>query len=352
MSHGQPAISSDAHTIAPGAVPAALPFNEPQRIEALHNYRVLDTAPEQAYDDLTTLAAAVCGTPVALISLVDVQRQWFKARRGLEPMETARDLAFCAHAILTPDRILEVPDATLDARFATNPLVTGAPHVRFYAGTPLLTPQGLPIGTVCVIDHVPRQLDDTQRGALESLARQVVAQLELRRVVSDLEVDSLTDGLTSLWNRRYFDRRLREEWMRHARSGKPLSLLMVDLDHFKRVNDTHGHPVGDAVLAQAADVLRASVRQTDVVTRFGGEEFAVILPETDADYAVRVGLKIREAFHAAHWSHGAVTASIGACAAAPQPEANPLVLLAQADRALYRAKATGRDRVERFDGWQ
>ncbi|MES2886403.1 MAG: sensor domain-containing diguanylate cyclase [Pseudomonadota bacterium] len=352
MHHSEPVPFNDAVPSAPGAVPAALPFNEQQRLDALHGYRVLDTAPEQAYDDLTTLAAAVCGTPVALISLVDVQRQWFKARRGLEPNETARDLAFCAHAILTPDRVFEVPDARLDDRFATNPLVTGEPHVRFYAGTPLLTPQGLPIGTVCVIDHVPRQLDDTQRSALESLARQVVAQLELRRVVSDLEVDSLTDGLTALWNRRYFDRRLKEEWMRHARSGKPLALLMVDLDHFKRVNDTHGHPAGDAVLAKAAEVLRTSVRQTDVVTRFGGEEFAIILPETDADNAVRVGLKIREAFHTTHWPQCTVTASMGVSAAAPVPGANPLALVAQADRALYRAKETGRDRVERFAGWQ
>ena len=137
---------------------ARLPANETARLEALRAYGVLDSPAERACDDLVKLAAQLCGTPVATVSLVDESRQWFKAKVGLDTCETNRDVAFCAHAILQPDQLLVVPDATLDSRFADNPLVTGAPHIRFYAGAPLLTPQGLAIGTLCVIDYVPRQL--------------------------------------------------------------------------------------------------------------------------------------------------------------------------------------------------
>ncbi|MDY7227100.1 ATP-binding protein [Hyalangium rubrum] len=160
---------------------APRPWNEEARLEALRSYEVLDTEPEASLDGITRLAAQLCGTPIALISLLDEDRQWFKSRVGLEAQETSRDVAFCAYAILR-EGLFVVPDAHLDARFARNPLVTGAPHIRFYAGAPLLTPEGLALGTVCVIDRVPRQLSPEQVRSLETLAEQVVAQLELRRM--------------------------------------------------------------------------------------------------------------------------------------------------------------------------
>ncbi|HEX2973489.1 MAG TPA: PAS domain-containing protein [Tepidisphaeraceae bacterium] len=159
---------------------APLPENEAARLKALQAYRVLDTAPEQSFDDLTFLAAQICGTPIALITLVDAQRQWFKSKVGLDVPETARDISFCAHTILQPD-VLEVPDATRDPRFVDNPLVQSNPDIRFYAGASLMTPLGGPLGTICVIDREPRQLTDAQRESLKALSRQVVAQLELRR---------------------------------------------------------------------------------------------------------------------------------------------------------------------------
>jgi len=162
-----------------------LPENEAARLEALRRYAILDTFPEQEFDDLARLAALVCGTPIALVSFVDANRQWFKARVGLDLPETPRDVSFCGHAILKPD-LLVIPDALEDERFRLNPLVTGEPKIRFYAGAPLLAQDGHALGTICVLDRVPRDLNGAQREALKSLSRLAVAELELRRSVSDL----------------------------------------------------------------------------------------------------------------------------------------------------------------------
>jgi len=164
---------------------ANVPTREAARLEALRQYRILDTPSEQAYDDITALAAFICNVPIALVSLVDSDRQWFKSKVGLDVEETTRDISFCAHAILSKS-ITIVNDALEDERFGDNPLVTCAPNIRFYAGVPLHTPDGHPIGTLCVIDHQPRELSEAQTKTLETLARQVVMQLELRRTSAQL----------------------------------------------------------------------------------------------------------------------------------------------------------------------
>jgi hypothetical protein len=164
---------------------ARLPTNEAERLTALKEYHILDTGTEQSYDDITTLAAHICEVPIAMISLVDEVRQWFKSRLGVEQQQTPREVAFCAHAILQ-DKPFIVRDATKDRRFAGSALVTGEPHIRFYAGIPLVNPEGLALGTLCVVDHQPRRLSAAQQKALQALSRQVMALLELRRVSAHL----------------------------------------------------------------------------------------------------------------------------------------------------------------------
>lgn len=165
------------------ALPSTGDQREADRLVALADYQILDTAAEPGFDDAVLVAAQLCDVPIALVSLVDDCRQWFKAAVGLAVPETPRDISFCGHAIREPE-LFVVEDATLDPRFANNPLVTGEPFIRFYAGAPLVTSDGLAIGTVCVLDHRPRTLTDDQRTALAALARQVMAQLELRRLLA------------------------------------------------------------------------------------------------------------------------------------------------------------------------
>lgn len=171
--------------IAPVLMASPIPKNEKRRLEVLWQYEALDTVPERVFDDLTALAAHICEAPIAMITLVDEKRQWFKSKIGMSANETSRDISFCAHAILR-DEMFIVPDAAADARFANNPLVTGSTKIRFYAGAPLVTPDGYELGTLCVMDKVPHKLRPDQKRALEILSGLVMTQLELRRRSQEL----------------------------------------------------------------------------------------------------------------------------------------------------------------------
>lgn len=441
-----------------GAAPK--PADEAARLAVLRRYAVLDTDHDPSFDRIAMLVQRNLDVPIALVSLVDAERQWFKACIGLDGRETSRDVAFCAHAILASD-VFEVPDALADPRFRDNPLVTGAPHIRAYLGAPLITEDNFKLGTLCAIDTRPREFTPAQIATLVDLAKLVVDELELRRTARDrklferitdtspnmmyvvdvktrelvwasrpgpegsdtlvhrdglhpddveavaahaarrrtladhelvelvfrmraadggyrwlltrervferapdagtrevvgvaiditalkqaeekLETLALTDTLTGLANRRALDARL--ELLGHeARRGRRYSVAIVDIDHFKKVNDTHGHAMGDRVLVAVAQALRDSVRKHDLAARMGGEEFCVVQTDVDPEQVGALTERLRAAIEAIV-EPLAVTASIGVCHSSLALATR--VLLETADAALYRAKQGGRNRVE------
>ena len=324
---------------------ARLPANELDRLAALDSYDVLDTICEETFDNLTRLAAKLTGSPTALISLIDADRQWFKSRYGLDAAETHRDDAFCAHAIHTPASAMVVPDATLDPRFADNRLVTGPLGVRFYAGVPLVNQEGFALGALCVLDYSARQISAEALDCLRVLAQTVMATLELRRAMGRMRDMALTDGLTCLPNRVAFMVALGQAIARQRRDGRAFTLLYLDLDGFKHVNDRLGHAIGDAALCETAEVLRTCVRTEDTVARLGGDEFAVLLVGGDGTEAQLVAERIRShiagAMETRDWP---VTVSVGAVTFIDPPR-DGSVALSVADIYLYASKSAGRNRV-------
>ncbi|WP_242126069.1 sensor domain-containing diguanylate cyclase [Sphingobium sp. Sx8-8] len=314
-------------------------MDEPARMAALHRYEILDTPREPSFDRITDLVRSILGVPISAVSLVDTGRQWFKAISGLDSGQTPRDIAFCDHTIR--DRApMVVTDALEDARFCDNPLVTGDPNIRSYAGIPLETPDGYNIGSLCAIDTVPRQFDPGQIAILRNLAALVVEQLELRRIA---ERDHLTGALT----RRAFLHELNRAIALFDRHQRPASLLLFDIDHFKRINDTHGHPAGDQVIRGIAQLCAGLQRPSDSLGRLGGEEFGILLPETGEEDATKAAQRFCDAIAATDMPGSPslrVTASFGVAELRGEwPTENSW--LAVTDMALYEAKRSGRNRI-------
>src|SRR5579863_7996979 len=259
---------------------------EDQRLASLYEYNVLDTQPEESFDRITRLVKLSLRVPTSVVSLVDRDRQWFKSRQGTDTIETPRSISFCTHTIQR-DEPMVIPNALEDPRFANSPLVTCQDGVRFYVGVPLKTPGGFNIGALCAIDSEPRTVTLDQIGVMQDLARLVVDELELRKLAS---VDSLTGAMTS----RSFALECKKEVARARRHGRELSCVMFDLDHFKRVNDTFGHAAGDQVLRAVATICELELRRVDLLGRLGGEEFAILLPETDRAGAATTAERLRQ----------------------------------------------------------
>jgi diguanylate cyclase (GGDEF)-like protein len=246
----------------------ATPIDETQRLRTLHALKLLDTAEEERFDRITRLAVRLFDAPITLVSLVAQDRQWFKSRQGLDACETGRDISFCGHAILH-ESALVVPDALQDPRFADNPLVTGPPHIRFYAGHPVCAADGSRVGTVCIIDRKPREFSQADTATLADLAGMVSRELSLSQLAT-------VDELTQLCNRRGFLAAAQKCLAHCKRAAQPATLAIIDLDGFKAINDTHGHAAGDQVLREFSALLLKHFRLSDVVARLSGDEFCVL----------------------------------------------------------------------------
>jgi diguanylate cyclase (GGDEF)-like protein len=251
----------------------AIPKNEKTRLETLRALKILDSDPEERFDRLTRLAKRLFGSSIALISLVDADRQWFKSSFGLEVKETTRELSFCGHAILG-DEIFEVSDALLDSRFSDNPLVTESPNIRFYAGCPLTVANGSKLGTLCILDQEPRNFDEEDKILLRDLARMVEVELSALQLAT-------TDELTLLSNRRGFESLAQHALSVCIRLDLPASMLFFDLNKFKQINDQFGHAEGDRALTTFSSILLEVFRDSDVIGRLGGDEFVVLLTNSD-----------------------------------------------------------------------
>lgn len=309
------------------------PADEATRINTLHALNILDTSHEERFDRLTRFAKRLFSVPIALVSLVDEDRQWFKSCQGLDVTETSRDISLCGHAILGDDIFL-ISDATLDERFHDNPLVTGEPHIRFYAGCPLTAPNGSKLGTLCIIDSEPRELGEDDRSLLRDLAR--MAEQELAAVQL-----ATMDELTMLSNRRGFEALSLHALGLCRRMERPASMLFFDLDLFKQINDRFGHAEGDHALISFARLLKQTFRESDLLGRLGGDEFAVLLTNTSKkeldDALGRLRQTVDQHNHKARRGYD-IAYSVGAVPFDATRYADITELMARADTLMYEQK--------------
>lgn len=340
---------------------APIPENDDQRITSLRDMTLLSTPREPDFDRLTRLASKLFGTEIALITLIDQERQWFKSRVGLDISETPREISFCGHTIASQQTFI-VNDTLADSRFHDNPLVTGGPKIRFYAGEPLRNGASFLIGTLCVMSNVPREFSKEDEKSLQDLGRTVELALDNRRLratqfallnsLVEADREKRVDSLTGIWNRRGLDELFDRELARVTRENIPLAVGMADIDYFKKVNDTFGHQMGDEVIKATATLLLNNLRKTDVVGRYGGEEFLQIIPglplETLPKFANKMLTRFREnaELKMPGGEKHKFTISIGFAIATPEKgvSIDRNVLLETADKAMYTAKTGGRDR--------
>ena len=314
--------------------------DEEGRLAALKRYEFRETGEQKPFQRIVDLVQQIMGVPMAAVTLIDADTQFFRAQRGLPGTQTPRADAFCTYTIAQHGP-LAVSDARTDPRFADNPMVTGTPHIRSYLGVPLTTPDGYNVGSLCAIDNEPRQFDRTQGEIMKKLAEIAVEHFELQQIAKQ---DSMTGALT----RRGFFAEVEKESQRAARYGRPSALVVIDVDHFKSINDRYGHPAGDAVLVSIANACMATMRKSDIFGRIGGEEFGLLLPETDPEEARLAAERIRSMVESAIIQVGGIevraTVSLGV---APRPAVGESVAtwFSEADIALYEAKQFGRNRV-------
>lgn len=314
-----------------------IPPDEDARLAELRSLNVLDTIAEERFDRLTRMARRLFGVDVALVSLVDENRQWFKSCAGMELSETPRDISFCGHAILG-DGAFVIPDALQDERFCDNPMVAGPPHVRFYAGCPLRGPGGRKLGTLCIIDSKPRAFSDEDVEMLVDLA------LMVEREFSAIEWATV-DELTGLSNRRGFMMLAQHSLQLCTRQNIPAALVFIDLDHLKQVNDQLGHAEGDWVLVTFAQHLMKTFRSSDVVARLGGDEFLVLLTNHSEAAAESAMARLQQALDATNEAEARgydISFSYGLVEFDPKRHHTIGALISEGDSLMYKTKKARR----------
>ncbi len=309
------------------------PDNEASRVKTLKSLEILDTPAEERFDRVTRMSKRLFGVPIALVSLVDENRQWFKSCVGLDVSETPRDISFCGHAILGDD-VFIIPNATEDTRFADNPLVVNEPDIRFYAGCPLTSQNGSKLGTLCIIDRVPRDLTAEDIEALKDLASMVESELEAEKMAT-------MDELTNISNRRGF-MQLAEHYLNFSlRQEVPATLVFFDLNNFKPINDNYGHAEGDKALIAFAEQMKNTFRRTDLIARMGGDEFVALFSSTSETSATVIMEKFLNAVE--KYNHEAnrgydITFSYGIVEFDPVRHDSVEALLTDGDALMYECK--------------
>jgi diguanylate cyclase (GGDEF)-like protein len=317
-----------------------VPVGDDARVAALHAYGILDQEVAPDLDAAARLAAYVCGVPTAAINLIDRDRQWQAAVHGVERREVSREASLSAH-VVTGTEVVYTADASLDPRFADSPLVAGPlGAVRLYAAAPLLTREGLAIGTLSVFDEVAGGLSDQQLALLADLADQVMSLFEMRRMAAALGRAAARDGLTGLPNRRSMEQSVSSAVARAERGLGTPSVVMVDLDSFQSVNDTYGRVAGDAVLRAVAAQLCATARGVDTVARIGGDEFVVLLEHTGGPGATAALGRLRDCLAGLGLDgSGELIFSATLGIATYRPGDSVASLLSRADADVYAEKA-------------
>lgn len=315
--------------------------DEEGRVRALERLDILDTQEETAFELVATLVRQVLKVPMSGVSLIDRRRHWFKARRGIDAQEFDRELSFCSRTIDQSGALL-ISDARADPFYASHPFVVDDPNVVSYAGFPLTTPDGYNIGSLCAIGTEPHAFTSEEVEILSNFAKILMDTIELRQIAS-------ADGLTGAMTRRAWITEAKSELRRAARYNHPVSLAIMDIDKFKLVNDTWGHPAGDVVIAGLADLTMELIRDSDLFGRLGGEEFALLMPETSADQATAMADRLRSHFETKAFDikkAGSISCTVSIGVAHARSEDDTIdQMMERADQALYRAKTGGRNRV-------
>ncbi|MDN7128244.1 sensor domain-containing diguanylate cyclase [Pseudidiomarina sp. 1APR75-33.1] len=312
-----------------------IPENETERLHALRMLQILDTSHEERFDRVTRMAKRIFGVDISLVSLVDQDRQWFKSKQGLEVDETPRDISFCGHAI-NEDGLFIVPNAVEDERFHDNPLVTSGPQIRFYAGYPLKLRQGVNVGTLCLIDSKPREMNAEDQQLLADLGAMIEQE------VKSIQLATL-DELTLISNRRGFLTLADHSLKMCKRHNVPFTFVFFDLNKFKAINDDYGHHEGDYVLKTFARLMLDTFRESDIVARLGGDEFIVMLSDAKEDKVEKALERLAKAVEQENKSNDkpyTIEYSAGIASFEPETEIAIEDMIKRADAAMYEQKGS------------